>query len=172
MNSVAWRRFGIRLQLLTPAALTLAAVFISVVPIGVSGLPEVTPFFTLMAVYHWSIYRPELLPAPAVFILGLVQDGLTGGPLGLFALILVIVFGLVSMQRRTFLGKSFQVEWFGFSLVVLGATLVSWLISCVYFVTLVDPRPVVLQGILTLAIYPCIVWIFARVARTALRPSE
>lgn len=172
MNSIAWRRFGVRLRLLTPVALTLAAVFVSIVPVGIPGLPEVTPFFTLMAVYHWSIYRPELLPAPAVFILGLVQDGLTGGPLGLFALILVVVYGLVSMQRRTFLGKSFQVEWFGFSLVVFGVTLVSWLISCVYFTTLVDPRLVVLQGILTLAIYPCIVWIFARVARTALRARE
>ncbi len=172
MNSIAWRRFGIRLRLLTPVALTLAAVFLSVVPIGVPGLPEITPFFTLMAVYHWSIYRPELLPAPAVFILGLVQDGLTGGPLGLLALILVIVYGLAFMQRRTFLGKSFQVEWFGFSLVVLGVTLVSWLISCMYFVTLVNPQLVLLQGILTLAIYPCVVWIFAQVARTALRAPE
>ena len=172
MNALAWRRFGIRLRLLTPAALTLSVVFVSVVPVGLSGLPEVTPFFTLMVVYHWSIYRPELLPAPAVFVLGLVQDGLSGGPLGLFALILIIVYGLVSMQRRTFLGKTFPVEWFGFSLVVVGATVASWLISCVYYVTLVDPWPVALQGGLTLATYPCIVWIFARVARTALRTAQ
>ena len=99
MNSLTWRRFGIRLRLLTPGALTLAAVFVSVVPVGLSGLPEVTPFFALMAVYHWSIYRPELLPAPVVFVLGLAQDGLTGGPLGLFALILIVVYGLVSTQR-------------------------------------------------------------------------
>lgn len=171
MSSVAWRRFGVRLRLLTPAALTLAAVFISVVPLGVSGLPEVTPFFTLMAVYHWSIYRPELLPAPAVFVLGVVQDGLSGGPLGLFALILVVVYGLVTMQRRTFLGKTFSVEWFGFSLVVLGATLASWLISCIYYATLMDPRPVILQAGLTLAIYPCMVWVIVRVTRTALRAA-
>tara|TARA_Y100001960_G_scaffold258891_1_gene278535 strand:- start:2049 stop:2567 length:519 start_codon:yes stop_codon:yes gene_type:complete len=172
MNSITWRQFGIRLRFLIPAVLTLMSVFVSVLPIGVFGFSEVTPFFALMAVYHWSIYRPELLPAPAVFVLGLLQDGLTGGPLGLFALILIIVCGLASMQRRTFLGKSFQVEWFGFLLVVLGATLVNWLISCVYFMTLVDPRLAVLQGILTLAIYPCIVWIFARIARTALRTPE
>jgi len=169
MNSLAWRRFGIRLRLLTPGALTLAAVFVSVVPVGLSGLPEVTPFFALMAVYHWSIYRPELLPAPVVFVLGLAQDALTGGPLGLFALILVVVYGLVSTQRRAFLGRTFPVEWFGFSLVVLGTTMAGWLISCIYFVALVDPRPVALQGALTLATYPCVVWIFARIARTALR---
>lgn len=171
MTTLAWRQFGIRLRLLTPAALTLFAVFVSVVPVGLSGLPEVTPFFTLIAVYHWSIFRPELLPAPAVFALGLVQDSLSGGPLGMFAFILVIVYGMVSMQRRTFLGKTFLVEWFGFSLVVVGATLAGWLIACIYYVTLVDPWPVALQGCLTLATYPCIVWVFARVARTALRTA-
>ncbi len=171
MNLPAWRHFGIRLRLLTPAALTLAAVFVSVMPVGVPGLPEVTPFFALMAVYHWSIYRPELLPAPAVFVLGLAQDGLTGGPFGLFALILVVARGLVSTQRRAFLGKTFPVEWFGFSLVVLGAAVAGWLISCIYFVALVDPRPVALQGVLTFAAYPCVVWIFTRVSRTALRTA-
>ena len=124
-----------------------------------------------MSVYHWSIYRPELLPAPAVFVLGLVLDALTGGPLGLFALILVIVFGIVSMQRRTFLGKTFLVEWFGFLLVVAGASVASWLITCIYYVALVDARPIALQAMLTLAAYPCIVWVFARVARTALRTA-
>ena len=63
MKGLAWRRFGIRPRLLTPAALTLAAVLVSVVPGGLSTSPEATPFFALMAVHHWSIYRPELLPA-------------------------------------------------------------------------------------------------------------
>ena len=106
-----------------------------------------------------------------MFVFGLVQDALTGGPLGLFALILVIVYGVVSMQRRTFLGKTFPVEWFGFSLVVVGASTISWLISCLYYVALVDAQPIALQAALTLATYPCVVWVFARVARTALRTA-
>ena len=171
MKGLAWRRFGIRPHLLIPAALALSAVLLSVVPGGLSALPEATPFFALMAVHHWSIYRPELLPAPFVFALGLAQDGLTGGPLGLFALVLVVVHGLVSTQRRVFLGKTFLVEWFGFAFVAVGATLVCWLIACVYFAALVDPRPVALQGILTFAVYPCVVWIFARIARSAQRTA-
>ncbi len=171
MKGLAWHRFGVRPHLLIPATLTLAAVLLSVVPGGFSALPETTPFFALMAVYHWSIYRPELLPAPVVFTLGLVQDGLTGEPLGLFALVLVVVHGLVSTQRRAFLGKTFLIEWFGFAFVAVGATLACWLIACVYFAALVDPLPVALQGILTFAVYPCVVWIFARVARATQRTA-
>ena len=171
MKGPGWRRFGIRPRLLTPAALTLAAVLVSVVPGGLSISPEATPFFALMAVHHWGIYRPELLPAPVVFALGLAQDGLTGGPLGLFALVLVIVHSLVSTQRRVFLERTFLVEWFGFAFVVVGATLACWLISCVYFAALVDPRPVALQGILTFVAYPCVIWIFARAARSVPRTA-
>lgn len=171
MSSLIWHRLGVRLRLLVPGAVTLGAVLISVVPWGASGLPESTPFYALMAVYHWSIYRPELLPAPAVFVIGVIQDGLTGGPLGLSALILVVVYGVVMMQRRTFLGKSFSLEWFGFSLVVLGSASASWLFFCLYHTTLTDPVPLLLQSGITLALYPCVVWVMVRITRSALRVS-
>ncbi len=47
---------------LLPVATTLLAAVISVLPLQIPGYAALTPVFTLMAAYHWTIYRPDLLP--------------------------------------------------------------------------------------------------------------
>ena len=39
-----------------------------------------TPIIPLVIVFFWSIYGPNYLPALSVFLIGLLQDLLTGGP--------------------------------------------------------------------------------------------
>jgi rod shape-determining protein MreD len=51
---------------LIPFTSTLVFVLLSVVPLQIPGFAVVTPAFALMAVYHWTIYRPDLLPPVAV----------------------------------------------------------------------------------------------------------
>ncbi len=57
-----------------PAATTLFAALISVLPVHIPGYAALTPAFTLMAAYHWTIYRPDLLPPLALFAIGLAED--------------------------------------------------------------------------------------------------
>jgi rod shape-determining protein MreD len=83
------------------------------------------PFF-LMALYFWSIHRPGLIPPWLVFVSGLVLDLLSGVPLGLNAMLFVLVRLLVVDQRRLFLAQSFVMMWLGFALVDLGYHLVQW----------------------------------------------
>ena len=64
------------------AATTLLAAVISVLPLQIPGFAALTPGFTLMAVYHWTIYRPDLLPPAALFGIGLADDLLAGSPIG------------------------------------------------------------------------------------------
>ena len=71
----------------------------------------------LMAVYHWAIFRPRLLPAYAVFLAGLLQDILSGAPLGVNALVFLVAYGVVLSQKKFFTGKSFLILWLGFALV-------------------------------------------------------
>ena len=153
------------LRTLLPGLVTLLAVLITVLPLGVSFAAVVTPFLSLMAVYYWSIYRPDLLPPAAVFAIGVLQDILTGGPVGLLALVLLLVQALAVSQRRILLGQAFSVEWAGLLLVAAGAGLVSWLLACVYFLVLVPPLPFVVQALITAALYPLGSWLFTRVAR-------
>lgn len=159
------------MRALVPPFVTLVIVLLSQLPYGAPYLPEVTPALSLIAVYYWSIYRPELLPAYAVFLIGLVQDILSGTPLGITALVLLVVHAIVSAQRRVFLGKTFLVEWWGFLLVAGGALAATWLIASLFFVALLPPGPVVVQLLLTVALYPPFMWVLSRIQRVLVRTA-
>jgi rod shape-determining protein MreD len=156
-----WR--GLRAMI--PGLTLFLCIFVASVPFGLPYLSDVTPFLSLMAVYYWSIYRPDLIPAVVVFMGGLLQDVLTGGPIGLLALVLVLVHGIGVSQRGVFLGKSFQVEWWGFGLVTIGAILFAWIAASLYFATFIDSRAFIVQALLTVAIYPLVTRLFSFAAR-------
>ena len=106
MRPTFWQRLDAFARNLTPVALTLVLVILNVVPTHIPGIARVLPVLPLISVFYWSIHRPHLVPAPAVFLIGLFQDGLTGAPMGLHALIFLAVQGVVLFQHKFFMGKS------------------------------------------------------------------
>ena len=171
MNTGVLHRLDLEIRGLTPLALTLALALLSVVPLRIPSLAPVTPALTLMAIYFWSIYRPDRLPLVATFLVGLIQDALSGAPLGLTALVLLLAQGVVLSQRRFFHGQAFLFEWWGFMLVAPGAALATWAFTSLYFGVLVTPRPLGFQLLLTIALYPCLAWLFARAQAYLMRPA-
>ncbi len=155
---------------LAPLLMTLALVILGVLPWPLPDFAPVTPWFTLIAVYYWSIYRPDLLPPSATFLIGLIQDGLSGTPLGLNVLLLLLAQGVVASQRRFFHGKTFLIEWWGFILVAPGAMVAGWLLGSIYHGSLMAPQPMAFQLLVTIAFYPCLAWLFARAQHYLLRP--
>ena len=156
-------------RVVTPVVLAFLMLVISRLPFGIEGLESAMPLLTLIACYYWTIYRPNLMPSIALFILGLLQDLVTGGPLGLMALVLLLVHWVVDAQRRVFLGKSFVVGWWGFGLIALGAEAVIWLLASIYYDQLLVVRPFAFQFMLTVAIYPCFAWLFSLVQRAIVK---
>ena len=171
MKSDLWYRFETAVRGLTPFIITLSLAMLTVVPLRIPDFAPVTPALTLIAVFYWSIYRPDLLPMAAVFGIGLFQDALAGTPLGLTALVLITVQYVLISQRRFFHGKTFLVEWWGFMLVAPGAAFAGWLLASLYFGVLVAPRPLGFQLLLSVALYPCLAWLFARAQHYLLRSA-
>lgn len=139
-----------------PGVLTLLLVLMGAVPIGAPLIGPVLPAFGLIAVFVFSIHRPDLMPHWLAFLIGLVQDLVIGGPLGLNALLLLAVQGLCSSQRRFLAGKPFWLVWMGFVLVSIPAALAQWLIACAYLMALLPIRDTLMQATVTLALFPLI----------------
>ena len=154
---------------LTPFVLSALLVMVSTVPVHLPGYGPVAPNIALVAVFYWTIYRRDLLPAAAVLALGLWQDILIGSPLGINAVTLLLVHGAIVLQRTFFRGKSFAVVWWAFGLTAALASAVFWLITMVYHLAVIDPAPLAVQFALTLATYPFLTWLFAKVHRAMLR---
>jgi rod shape-determining protein MreD len=154
---------------LFPFAFSVLLVILSVVPVPIPGYGLVVPALGLMCVYYWAIHRPDLLPAVAVFVLGLLQDILSGAPTGVNALVLLLVYAVMRNQRRPFLGKPFPVMWVGFLFVAPCAIFVEWLVTCAAFGRLVPPNTAFVQLLLTVALYPWLTWLLAAGQRAFLR---
>lgn len=162
--SAAWiQRVDTFLRGLTPATLILLLVFVGAVPWHLPGLAPVTPAFPMIAVYYWSIYRPDKLPFAATFALGLFHDLLTGTPIGLTALVLLLVQGIVNSQRVFFHNKPFLVVWWGFTLLVPVAALTSWVIGSIFLGAMVPPLPIIVQAALTILLYPVLAGVFSQI---------
>jgi rod shape-determining protein MreD len=130
-------------------------------------LPIRLPFFELMpmiiavaSVYYWSIYRPELMPVGAVFLIGLVHDFFSGGPFAVMALALLALHLVTLTQRETLAGKTFLVIWLSVVLVGLVPTLLVWIIYMIYFGQLLNPTTFVFQYMAVIILYPLLAEFF------------
>lgn len=152
-----------------PLVLTLLVVVLGMVPLQIPNVAPVIPAWALIAVYFWSVHRPELMPLWAVFLIGLFQDLLSGGQLGVGILALIMVHQIIASQRRSFSRATFGGLWLIFALVAAGAIYVMWLLNSVLYTTLLPIRPVLFQYLTTLAVYPFLAWLFTQVQRGFLK---
>lgn len=106
------------------ALFLLMALSCMAVPFPFSG-PARAPY-VLMAVYYLAVYRPSAIPVWFVFAIGMALDFIGGLPLGLQALVLVIMRWVVTDQRRFLLGQSFAVLWLVFCIILVISSLMQW----------------------------------------------
>lgn len=151
---------GIRQVLPLLSVLLLAVV--QVVPTRIPGFSHVAPCLALVGVFYWSAYRPDLFPATAAFLVGVFYDILSGGALGVHAMIFLLTQGVVATQRRFLLGAPFVVVWLAFMFIAVAAGLAAWALGSLLEGAVAPVRPLALATLITLAIYPPLAWLLAR----------
>lgn len=169
MLPLAWQKLDAWLRNATPTVLAVILILVSVVPWPLPGLSTVAPLFGLIAVHYWTVHQPQVMPAAAAFLLGLAQDLLGGGPIGLNAFVLVVAHAVIERQRRHFARKPFIVDWWGFAIVAAGVVAATWVIASVYFTQLLRAEPLFIQYLLTICAYPAFAWLFSRLRLTLFR---
>ena len=162
MSTAVWQKLDYFVRSSVPFVLSLVLVVLSVIPTHIPVYMEVAPILPLVSIYHWAIYRPNLLPVFAVFILGLLQDILVGTPIGLYTLVFLTVYGIVTSQRRFFTGKSFLFYWLGFATISMLASFESYFLGSVWNVIILDFNAAIFQYLILLGIFPTLAWIFLR----------
>jgi rod shape-determining protein MreD len=139
---------------LLPIATVVVAAVIGLLPVPVPGYAALTPAFALMAVYHWSVYRPDLLPPSGLFVVGFAQDLVTGAALPASALVLLLARIAVLRYRRQFVRRPFPFAWAGFAVLATAATFGLWALHCVLQLSLFDLRLAIIRGALSVALFP------------------
>ncbi|WP_207481598.1 rod shape-determining protein MreD [Arenibaculum pallidiluteum] len=163
-----WHKLDQAGRNVAPLSTVLVLMLVGMVPLHLPGWGPVAPQLVLMALFYWAIHRPDLVRPSLAFLIGLLQDLLTGMPLGVNPLVYVLVYLVVLSQRRFFLIGSFGMLWLGFALIAAGASAVYWIAVCVLNMSLVQAGPAAAQAILTIALFPIFSWIFMRLHRAFL----
>lgn len=171
MTVGVWHRLDQAGRGLTPITVTVLLVLVGMIPVQVPFYGPATPAFGLAAVYYWAIHRPDLLRPAFAFAVGVMNDLLSGLPLGLTALTYILVYWVVLTQRRFFLGHSFLLLWWGFALVAFGAAVLAWLVFSILSFSIRPMSTVLFQSVMTTALFPVLAWLFIRIHRVFLQRS-
>lgn len=163
MHQTPWQRFDQSARQGVPLVLTIFLMLFGLTPTHIPGFSPVMPMFSLMAVYFWAVYRPDSMGYGPAFVIGLLEDLLTGTPLGSTALVLMLGQWVVFHQQKFFNGRPFHVVWAAFALVAVGAAVVRWLTVGLFSTGgFVAPGQAIGCAIMTIALYPVIGWLLAK----------
>lgn len=167
MKPAIWQRLDTWAGRLAPFMSALFLLILGTLPLRLPYLGPITPDFAIMAAFYWAVHRPSSMPAPAIFILGLISDMLGGSPFGVGVLVLLVAYWVTCSQRRLFVGRPFWVVWWGFSMVSAAAVLLTWIVVCLLWVQFVDPAPALFSYLLGVGLYPAVSQLFTGAQRMA-----
>jgi rod shape-determining protein MreD len=155
----------------TPTAIGLIGVALLAFPLRLAEGSIPTPILPLIVVFFWSVYAPSYLPATSVFLIGLLQDFLSGAPLGLWPAVYLITQYVVLSQRSYFLGREARVVWMGFAFAAAAAALILWLVMSLMTRTVLPIDRVFWQMAATTAVFPIFGAAFSQLQRRVLREA-
>jgi len=171
MNSGLAHQLDLFARRLAPFGFTLMLVLFEAVPVPVPDFLPAMPALSFISIYYWTVHRPDLLPPVAVFFIGLLLDVVTGTLMGANALVLLLIWGLIVSQRRFLLEWAAHIVWaaFIFNVVLWGGLL--WALQSAFSGVALGVGPLAGQLLLTVLLYPPVVWVLSR-TRRGLREAE
>jgi rod shape-determining protein MreD len=143
-----WRWLGV------PLVQALAATIVFGVPLRVWGLQLPEPVFPMAVVFAWAAIRPSVLAPFGVLIMGLALDLFWGGSMGLWALSLLIAYGILLVGRSMMAGQSRTMLWIWYGVVAAIAMLAGYLFIMLDDKAMPNLVSVAWQYLATLVLFP------------------
>jgi rod shape-determining protein MreD len=171
-HPTALHRLDQNARRLLPIAISLLLAFAVILPIGLPQWGMLAPPFLLIAIFYWSIVRPDLLPPTAAFVLGLFQDLLTGAPLGSGALIMVVTQWTMRGQQRYLINRPFLLMWAAFAPVAIIAGALDWLIYALLNFHIVPIGSALVRIALGIILFPVVAWVVLIPTHRTLPPAS
>jgi rod shape-determining protein MreD len=166
------RRLDVIARASFPACITILLMLLSQVPLRITGQAALLPAVTLCCVWFWSLFRPDNLPPPAVFVIGLMMDLWGYLSLGVGIFTVLAVQGVALASRRSLSQHGFIWIWVVFAAVAVAASLAIWLLVMLLIFQLLSPYPAMFTAVVTVALFPVLAIPFAAAHRSVADPDR
>lgn len=143
-----WRWLGV------PMVQALAATLLLALPIRFWGLALPEPVFAMPVAFAWAVIRPSMLAPFGVALMGFFMDLLWGGPLGLWAVCLLIAYGVALGGRAMLAGQSRGMMWAWYGVLTALAMSAGYLFTMLDVKGMPSPLSVFWQFLATVVLYP------------------
>lgn len=157
------------LQGIVPSLITAGLALISVIPYGVPELNKAMPLLPLISIFFWCIHCPSLCPIIFSFVLGVVQDSLTGTPVGFSSAMYLSMHAFVGYQHTFFHDKNFFFLWCSFAALLGLIGILAYLVLSIYQLSVLPVVPILIQILLTITVYPFVTRFLQGVMRHIMR---
>lgn len=135
----------------------LIVVVLGILPWGQGdALSFLFPAAVFMVIHFWHFRHVTRLSPLVIAVIGHAIDVFTGGPLGFWSFVLLIGMAMTRLMARLLPTPSFLTQWISFSISCLAVSLAAWTLASVYFVQVVDWRPMAIALVVQLAAYPLV----------------
>ena len=153
-----------------PVALGFLGVLIANFPISFVGGWVPPPLLAFMPLYFWGMVRPDLMTPFWAFVLGVLEDFLSGGPPGVWAASFLAAYFLIDRQRDMLAGLSGIGAIVGFAVTALVACASAYLIVSVYDWQVLPLAPVMSELAMTVFVYIFAVFVLGGIHRRLVGP--
>ena len=150
---------------IVPVTIMLLLALVGSMPMGSSHAFEIFRMLNIIAIFYWTIYRPDLVPPSGLFLIGLIDDIVMGTPLGLMASVFLFAYGITLSQRQFFIRKPFYVTWLGFSIISAFCIFSIWVLVASFAGRLGVVIAPFIKYTITLLSFPSAVWLLVRIQR-------
>jgi rod shape-determining protein MreD len=160
------------LRTMVPLASVALLTLVAALPVGwPTNLRLFMPLLPYTAIHYWAVRRPSLMPEWGVFLAGLATDVVTHGPLGFWSLMFLV--GVVAVDATRDLPDWGALgRWGQFCCTLLLLGVCQWLVASIYFVELVDWKPMLLAVGFAAVSYPVIGFALRPLLRLWSRPEH
>lgn len=146
--------------ILIPLTLVLSLILYAA-PSRIPTGPHVSLLLPLITLFIWSVRTPTLTPPWLIFLTGVAQDLLSGGPMGVWALAYLIAFS-IARPRQVEGGIEFMTVMGRFLMVGAIALGIAALAGAAAVGAPTGITALITDGVLTIILFPVFAWLFAR----------
>ncbi|MDE8345837.1 MAG: rod shape-determining protein MreD [Acidocella sp.] len=160
-----WRRLDALSRFMFPLGFLMFGLFVAGMPFGLPWQAALRPVYAMACVFFWSLYRPSSLPAPFVALVGVLVDLAGGSPMGMWAVLLLVLQGVILAVQRRLVGQRFLLVWLVFcGMSSCGAGL-AWAVESLFSLRILPLMPLGAEILLAMGLYPALAAFFIRAHR-------
>lgn len=131
-------------------------------PLRIAGGPDLMPMLPLITLFIWSTVRPRFIPPIVIFIVGILQDVLSGGVMGVWALAYLTAMTITRNRDEDGPTREIGPVWIRFLVTLVIAVPIAWAAGSFAIGQMAPVRPLLIESVASGLMFPLIALLFVR----------